>query len=84
MKSRALLHLRSLGTAPFRRGGALQSQTQTLAALGHRAGSASCRGERGLRGRTVRCARAVRALCEKLAVLHHREFGKFRRLKGRH
>ena len=22
--------------------------------------------------------------CEKLAVLHHREFGKFRRLKGRH
>ena len=37
-----------------------------------------------LRGRTVRCARAVRALCEKLAVLHHREFGKFRRLKGRH
>ena len=37
-----------------------------------------------LRGRTVRCARAVHALCEKLAVLHHREFGKFRRLKGRH
>ena len=36
------------------------------------------------RGRTVRCARAVRALCEKLAVLHHREFGKFRKLKGRH
>ena len=35
-------------------------------------------------GRTVRCARAVRALCEKLAVLQHREFGKFRRLKGRH
>ena len=35
-------------------------------------------------GRTVRCARAVPALCEKLAVLHHREFGKFRRLKGRH
>ena len=27
---------------------------------------------------------AVRALCQKLAVLHHREFGKFRRLKGRH
>ena len=27
---------------------------------------------------------AVPALCEKLAVLHHREFGKFRRLKGRH
>ena len=27
---------------------------------------------------------AVRALCEKLAVLRHREFGKFRRLKGRH
>ena len=27
---------------------------------------------------------AVRALCEKLAVLHHREFGKFRRLKGCH
>ena len=27
---------------------------------------------------------AYRALCEKLAVLHHREFGKFRRLKGRH
>ena len=27
---------------------------------------------------------AVRALCEKLAVLHHREFGKFRRLKGHH
>ena len=26
----------------------------------------------------------VHALCEKLAVLHHREFGKFRRLKGRH
>ena len=26
---------------------------------------------------------AVRTLCEKLAVLHHREFGKFR-LKGRH
>ena len=24
------------------------------------------------------------ALCEELAVLHHREFGKFRRLKGRH
>ena len=36
------------------------------------------------RGRTVRCARAVRALCEKLPVLHHREFGEFRRLKGRH
>ena len=36
------------------------------------------------RGRTVRCARTVRALCEKLAVLHHREFGKFRRLKDRH
>ena len=35
-------------------------------------------------GRTVRCTRAVHALCEKLAVLHHREFGKFRRLKGRH
>ena len=35
-------------------------------------------------GRTVRCARAVHALCEKLAVLHHQEFGKFRRLKGRH
>ena len=35
-------------------------------------------------GRTVRCVCAVRALCEKLAVLHHREFGKFRRLKGRH
>ena len=32
----------------------------------------------------ARCAHAVRALCEKLAVLHHREFGKFRRLKGRH
>ena len=32
----------------------------------------------------ARCARAVRALCEKLAVLHHREFGKFRRLKGRY
>ena len=27
---------------------------------------------------------AVCALCEKLAVLHHREFGQFRRLKGRH
>ena len=27
---------------------------------------------------------AVPALCEKLAVLHHREFGKFRILKGRH
>ena len=27
---------------------------------------------------------AVRALCEKLAVLNHRDFGKFRRLKGRH
>ena len=27
---------------------------------------------------------AYRALCEKLAVLHHREFGKFRRLKGGH
>ena len=27
---------------------------------------------------------AYRALCEKLAVLHHREFGKFRRLNGRH
>ena len=27
---------------------------------------------------------AVHALCEKLVVLHHREFGKFRRLKGRH
>ena len=27
---------------------------------------------------------AYRALCEKLAVLHHREFGKFRRLKGCH
>ena len=27
---------------------------------------------------------AVRALCEKLAVLHHREFGKFRRLEGCH
>ena len=36
------------------------------------------------RGRTERCARAVHALCEKLAVLHHWEFGKFRRLKGRH
>ena len=32
----------------------------------------------------ARRARAVCALCEKLAVLHHREFGKFRRLKGRH
>ena len=32
----------------------------------------------------ARCARAVRALCEKLAVLHHREFGKFRRLEGCH
>ena len=30
------------------------------------------------------CEGAYRALCEKLAVLHHREFGKFRRLKGRH
>ena len=30
------------------------------------------------------CQGAYRALCEKLAVLHHREFGKFRRLKGRH
>ena len=30
------------------------------------------------------CKGAYRALCEKLAVLHHREFGKFRRLKGRH
>ena len=38
----------------------------------------------GLWGRTVRCARAVHAMCEKLAVLHHRESGKFRRLKGRH
>ena len=27
---------------------------------------------------------AVHALCEKLAVLHHREFSKFRKLKGRH
>ena len=27
---------------------------------------------------------AVRVLCEKLAVLHHREFGKFRRLDGCH
>ena len=27
---------------------------------------------------------AYRALCEKLAVLHHREFGKFGRFKGRH
>ena len=27
---------------------------------------------------------AYRALCEKLAVLHHREFSKYRRLKGRH
>ena len=27
---------------------------------------------------------AYRALCEKLAVLHRRAFGKFRRLKGRH
>ena len=35
-------------------------------------------------GRTVRCARAVQALCEKLTVLHHREFGKFRRLEGCH
>ena len=32
----------------------------------------------------ARCARAVRALCEKLAVLHHREFGKFRTLEGCH
>ena len=32
----------------------------------------------------ARCARAVHALCEKLAVLHHREFGKFRRLEGCH
>ena len=37
-----------------------------------------------LGGRTVRCARAVHALCEKLAVLHLWEFGKFRRLKERH
>ena len=36
----------------------------------------------GSDGGGVPCA--VRALCEKLAVLHHREFGKFRRLKGRH
>ena len=36
------------------------------------------------RGRTVRCARAVHALREKFAVLHHREFGKFRRLEGCH
>ena len=41
-------------------------------------------GGRSLGGRTVRCARAVHALCEKLAVLHHREFGKFRRLEGCH
>ena len=27
---------------------------------------------------------AVRALCEKFTVLHHREFGKFRRLEGCH
>ena len=27
---------------------------------------------------------AVRTLFEKLAVFHHREFSKFRRLKGRH
>ena len=26
----------------------------------------------------------VHALCKKLAVLHHREFGKFRRLEGCH
>ena len=32
----------------------------------------------------VRSKGAYRALCEKLAVLQHREFGKFRRLKGRH
>ena len=32
----------------------------------------------------ARCARAVHALCEKLAVLHYREFSKFTRLKGRH
>ena len=40
----------------------------------------SCSLRRAIGG--VPCA--VRALCEKLAVLHHREFGKFRRLKGRH
>ena len=37
-----------------------------------------------LRGRTVRCARAVHALCEELAVLQHRELGRFRSLKGHH
>ena len=52
------------------------------AALGVR-GPSDLRARRH-RGRTVRCARAVRALCEKLAVLHHREFGKFRRLEGCH
>ena len=46
--------------------------------------AALARGPHSLGGRTVRCARAVHALCEKLAVLHHREFGKFKRLKGRH
>ena len=35
-------------------------------------------------GRVFLAQGAYRALCEKLAVLHHREFGKFRRLKGRH
>ena len=40
--------------------------------------------EGAYRALCARCARAVRALCEKLAVLHHRGFGKFRRLKGRH
>ena len=46
----------------------------------HAPGQSKIRGWGNIGG--VPCA--VRALCEKLAVLHHREFGKFRRLKGRH
>ena len=46
-------------------------------------GLPNCRmSDEGFRFGGIPCA--VRALCEKLAVLHHREFGKFRRLKGRH
>ena len=40
--------------------------------------------EGGIGGAAEVSGGAYRALCEKLAVLHHREFGKFRRLKGRH
>ena len=49
-----------------------------------RSGAIVMRTKGAYRALCARCARAVRALCEKLAVLHHREFGKFRRMEGCH